>query len=184
MRAVFAVYAGLSLAGCHKDRSTHSSSGRGDDLHDQTRTAPLKRGLSAAGQEKLIRLLGSQTDMDRFAHELEKVASSGGFESVLIVTHAMLELPWIESLKPLHRYDVRMPKVAVERRLDQLVGAVEHDCLSACYFRALVDGRGDPEEAATTLLDWTLHHRDRLKWDGKTFWLRQEPDGQPQDSHP
>lgn len=96
------------------------------------------------------------------------MAASGEYDSVVALTHAMFELPWVEAQRPRGRRDVRMPKLAVERALDGLVAVPEHDRLSAAYFRAL-EGDGDVEQARATLLSWTLAQREKLAWDG-TLW--------------
>ncbi len=129
---------------------------------------PLREGLTEEGQDSLDALLAAQDDPVGFSARLKQIASSGEYESVVILTHAMFDLPWVESLRPQDRYDRRMPKLAVEKSLDQLVGAREHDGLSSRYFRALA-GRGDLEEAKEKLLRWTLDHREKLKWTGESF---------------
>jgi len=129
---------------------------------------PLREGLTEEGQDSLDVLLAAQDEPVKFSMRLDQISSSGEYESVVILTHAMFELPWVESLRPRGRYDLRMPKVAVEYSLDHLIAATEHDGLSARYFRAL-EGRGDLEEAKEKLLRWTLDHREQLKWDGGNF---------------
>ena len=129
----------------------------------------LRKGLTAEGDERLESLLSSQGEAEVFARQLDKIATSGDYESVIILTHAMFELPWVDRLKSRFRRDMRMPVLAVEYRLDRLVQAPGHDGLSARYFRALVKGKGSVEDAKANLLQWTMDHRDLLEWDGESF---------------
>jgi hypothetical protein len=137
----------------------------------QTRR-PTPAGLTARGDSQLDALVAAQHDPERFRQELDHISSTGEFESVVVLTHAMFELPWVADLKPESRYDTRMPKLAVKHRLDQLIAAQEHDRLSAAYFRALKTG-ADIEAAKQELLSWTAAHRSKLAWDGEHFELRE-----------
>jgi hypothetical protein len=70
-----------------------------------------------------------------------------------------------------------MPKMAIERELDSLVAASDHDRLSGSYFRALLEKEGNVDEAKTALLKWTRTNKSRRKWDGNAFRLSSQ-DGQ------
>ena len=127
-----------------------------------------RAGLDAAWQERLDTLLAAQGDPAEFERLLRDAAASGEYGAVVALTHAMFELPWVEAQRPQGRGDTRMPKLAVEGVLDDLVAVTEHDQLSAGYFRAL-KGRGDVDEAKAKLIDWTVRHRDLLLWNGTRF---------------
>ena len=135
---------------------------------EQAKSKPA-RGLDDITQRKLDDLLKVQRDHESFAKKLEEVSATGKYSSVIVLTHAMIQLPWDDTLKPKHRTDRRMPKLAVERRLDELVAAPEHDKLSAQYFRAVLKNEGDVKEAEKQLLDWTIRKEKELQWDGERF---------------
>jgi hypothetical protein len=106
---------------------------------------------------------------EAFEREVIRLRQSGEYRSVLVLTHAMIELPWIPELEPKHRSDFRMRKVIVEYYLDQLVAAPLHDRLSAAYFRAVTGREGySVEETKRALLEYTIENRIRLEWrDGR-----------------
>jgi hypothetical protein len=124
--------------------------------------ASLPRGLPTGGKAHLDALLQAQGDPEAFARELDVTASSGQYESVIILTHAMFELPWDGVTRSIRL----VPKLATERRLDSLVAGKGHDRLSGAYFRAL-KRRGDVEKAKDALLTWTIEHESKLVWDPK-----------------
>jgi len=111
-----------------------------------------------------------------FEREVIRLRQSGEYRSVLVLTHAMIELPWIPELEPKHRTDFRMRKLIVEYYLDQLVAAPLHDKLSAAYFRAVTGRRGySIEETKRALLEYTIENRTRLEWrDGRFAPFRDE----------
>ena len=141
-------------------------------------TTPVmqRQYLGDRGVSELAGLLAAQNDPVEFRAKLEKLTSSGDYESVYLLTHAMFELPWLAG-KDARRPDPTMPKLLVERALDRLVAAQEHDSLSARYFLALRDD-GDIEAAKAELLAWTKDHEGAMKWNGWRF-LREGGSGDP-----
>lgn len=120
------------------------------------------KGLSSEDQRRLEGLLRSPTDQ-RFDEMLEQIAGSGDPGSILLLTHAMIQLPWVKELDPHGRGDLRMRKVRVEQALDHLVASPEHEQLSARYFRAAT-GDGPVDEAAHALIQWTLDPKQKFVW--------------------
>jgi hypothetical protein len=95
-----------------------------------------------------------------------------------ILTHLMFELPWLPMLEPgpwpefrFGYHNTPMPKIVVERRLDDLVAAADHDVLSAIYFRAFKDD-GDIEAAKKALMKWYDDNSSILIWKGERFVLK------------
>lgn len=126
---------------------------------------PRHEGLSPAGEARLRGLLDLAGP--EFATRARELAASGEREDLLVLTHALLELPWVPELEPRGRGDRRMRLIGIEGLLDDLVAAPGHDGLRAACFRALAGGRGDADEAAEALLDWTLEAD--LVWSGRRW---------------
>ncbi|MFC1853219.1 hypothetical protein ACFL27_23725 [candidate division CSSED10-310 bacterium] len=136
------------------------------------------RGLTESGHHTLEKLLSLQDKPQEFSLMVHNIAGTGNYESILILTHALCELPKPQAA-PFRRTSPGNPLILVEMGLDQLVGANEHDRLSAEYFRAIYPDfeskMDDPQQkrvidkAWNDLLEWTLQQRDILTWDGHHF---------------
>jgi hypothetical protein len=131
----------------------------------------IRAGLNQSGNVAVEDLLRLQNDTERFAKHLETITANPDFETVLVLTHAMFELPWDYGREGRDNPS-SVPKLLVEMRLDRLVAVEQqHDGLSAAYFRALKK-KGDVEGAKKALLDWTIDHRDRLVLRSGRFELK------------
>ncbi len=127
-------------------------------------TTPLKRGLTRDSQTTLESLLACRDDAE-FSALLTKIARTPDTQSVLVLTHAMFDLPADPKKLLREQRPYKMRKLRVERALDQMVAGGAHDRLSARYFRALVGQGGAVEEAKKRLLDWTMENKNRMVWD-------------------
>jgi hypothetical protein len=190
MRYYF-VFIVLACLGCvsapQTERKTTASepANRTDSLRE---TPKLRHGITEEGTTALNKLLGLQGDVETFAAQLEEVATSGKPESMYILTHLMFELPWLPRLAPgpwpefqFKYHDTPMPKLVVERRLDDLVAAgdldpriveaSDHEYLSAMYLHALEDD-GDIEAAKNALMKWYDDNSSTLMWTGERYVLK------------
>ncbi|MGI9239273.1 MAG: hypothetical protein ACR2RV_00645 [Verrucomicrobiales bacterium] len=144
---------GLALACCSFSACQRRDTG------NSTKPGEERKGLSEKGEARLDRLISLAEDEPKFDRELKAVVKSGGYESALILTHAMFELPWEGD----DGSGFDNPKSKVEMALDFLVPVWDHDHLSTDYWRAL-GGEGDSLEARSALLDWTIKNRTKVKW--------------------
>ncbi|YCM45169.1 hypothetical protein V2O64_03925 [Verrucomicrobiaceae bacterium 227] len=154
MKILLAIGIAALFAGC-----------RGDIAHENNTDNPVhtRPGLTEEGEVELERLLKLQTDLKEFELVIEELILRKEKQTLLILTHAMFELPFDENVV---RHSTKVPILMIERALDNLVVAEDsHDHLSAMYFRAL-RGDGKVENAKAELLNWTIENQDELVFFG------------------
>ena len=132
-----------------------------------------EKGLSSEDQLNLDDLLRCKSD-ELFDRMLEQISLSGKPSSILVITHAMILLPWEKDMEPKHNEDLRMRKLRVERVLDHLVKSSKHDGICAEYIRALPEEGRNLELAKRALVDWTIENMLRFQWDKdeRAFYMK------------
>ena len=119
-----------------------------------------------------MQLIRSQDKSEVFRQRVDGLKKSGAKQSLVILTHAMIELPWIPSLFPMSRSDKRMPKIYVSEALDDLIVSTELHRLSVTYYRSILsDDEISASAAEERLIDWIIANLENLHWDGNRFNL-------------
>lgn len=120
-------------------------------------------GLSPEDERRRDALVAA-TDDAAFDDQLGALYKSGQASSILVLTEALLRLPWEKDLAPKNRYDLRMRLMRVSWTLDKLLLSGDHDLLRYAYMNARAGEGGDPAKAAAELRAWTLDRLPKFVW--------------------
>jgi hypothetical protein len=124
-------------------------------------------GLSQEEVVVLRRIVSPNTGDADFESAVDACSvSKDSTSSVLLLTYAMIELPWSRS----GNVPASARKLHIERVLSYLVADVEYGKLSAKYFKALSDPEGSPGPREL-LVEWVrVHLVDLVRSEDARIW--------------